>query len=146
MDSLPDGVVSVLARPVALAQPCMAAASTVGQNAVLNITVVDSANPLPLRTTTAPAVTGTVYRMINGVKTPVAGAVVQYNTWVPDLVVAETFTDSSGRYALCNLQFSFPGIGAVGYISAAALGNAGSLGSWVTVTVSGPGTVDIIVP
>ena len=145
MDSLPDGLVSVLARPGALAQPCMAAASTVGQNAVLNVTVVDSANPLPLRTTTAPAVTGTVYRLINGVKTPVAGAVVQYNTWVPDLVVAETFADSSGRYALCNLQFSYPN-GPLGYISAAAPGNAGSSSGWITVTVSGPGTVDIIVP
>jgi hypothetical protein len=146
IDNVQDGQVSVVAAIGAVEQPCMAVANTMGQNAVLTVTVVDPANPLPQRTTTAPAVAGTVYRLINGVKTPLAGAVVQYNSWVPDLVLAETVSDSNGRYALCNLQFTYPGTG--GYIFATASENRFVYldNKWTTLTVSGPGTLDIIVP
>ncbi len=147
IDSVPDGKVAVIAQLGAVEQPCMAAGSTTGQNAVINVTVVDPANPQPQRMTTAPAVTGTVYRLINGIKTPLVGAVVQYNSWVPDLLLAETVTDSSGHYALCNLQFSFGTASSqFGAIVATAAENRYSSNGWTTTTVSGPGTVDIIVP
>jgi hypothetical protein len=147
IDSVQDGVVAVMALRGVYEQPCMAVANTVGQNAVLNVTVVDPANPLPQLMTTAPAVTGTVYRLVNGVKTPLAGAVVDYSAWVPDLIVAQTVTDSSGHYALCNLQFSFGQAEQFGTIFAVAAENQhASEALWSTVNVSGPGTVDIIVP
>ena len=65
IDSLRDGQVGVTVAVGAVEQPCMATASTLGQNATLNVTVVDPANPLPQMMTAAPAVTGTVYRLIN---------------------------------------------------------------------------------
>jgi hypothetical protein len=147
IDNVQDGKVSIVASLGAVEQPCMAVASTMGGNAAINVTLVDPANPMPQRTTTAPAVTGTVYRIIDGVKTPLAGATVQYSAWVPDLLLAETVSDSSGRYALCNLQFSF-GNSALGYIFATASENRFVYedDKWATLTVAGPGTVDIIVP
>ena len=145
IDSLPDGAISVMASAGDLIQPCMAVANTMGQNAALNVTVVDPANPLPQLTTTAPAVTGTVYRLANGVNTPLAGAILQFNIWVPDLVVAETVTDSNGRYAMCNLQFSFPDT-ELGYVSAVAPEFQHTSDKWITMTVSGPGRLDIVVP
>ena len=146
IDNVQDGRVAVAALVGALEQPCMAAGSTAGQNPVINVTLVDPANPQPQRTTTAPAVTGTVYRMIGGVKTPLAGAVVQYNSWVPDLLLAETVSDVNGHYSLCNLQFTYAGTG--GYIFATASENRFVYQDavWTTLTVAGPGTVDIVVP
>jgi hypothetical protein len=142
IDSVPDGEVAVMAGAD---QPCMAAASTVGRDAVINVTIVDPANPLPELTTTAPAVTGTVYRFANGVLVPVAGAFVQFSIWDPDLVFAETVTDSKGRYAMCNLQFSFADLVGTGFISAVAPEFRNTDKS-NTIAVSGPGLFDIVVP
>jgi hypothetical protein len=149
IDSLPGGVVMINSGGQRFVQPCMAVGSTNGQNGLLNVTLVDSLNPLPQLTTTAPAVTGTVYQLVNGVQTPVAGTMLQYQTWVPDLVVAETVSDSSGHYAFCSLQFTLFGArpsGQVGYVTAYSPSNPHAIGSSTTVTVSGPGTVDIVVP
>jgi hypothetical protein len=146
MDSIPDGVVAVMAQRGALVQSCMATGSTEGHDAVINVTVVDAANPKPERMTTAPAVTGTVYRLVNGIKTPVAGALLLFGTWVPDLITAQTYSDSNGHYAFCNLQFNAVSSEVpIAGISAAAPGNE-TTDQWGSVSVSGPGTVDIIVP
>ncbi len=147
IDSLPDG--RVLVRGAGWPQftsPCMAVANTIGQNDVVNVTVVDGTHPLPLLTTTQPAVTGTVYQLINGVRVPVPGAEVLIEAWVPDLTVAATFADSAGRYSLCNLRLDPDNGAGVGFVSAVAPGNSGTESLWTTLTVSGAGIFDIVVP
>ena len=124
----------------------MAVANTIGQNDVVNVTVVDGTHPLPLLTTTQPAVTGTVYQLINGVRVPVPGAEVLIEAWVPDLTVAATFADSAGRYSLCSLRLNPDNGAGVGYLSAVAPGNSGTESLWTTITVSGAGIFDIVVP
>jgi hypothetical protein len=147
IDSVPDAHVSITAAGLGgFSQPCMAVGNTIGQNDVVNVTVVDAANPLPLLAITAPAITGTIYRMVDGLRVPVAGAVVLIEAWELDLVVATTIADSQGRYSLCGLQLSLGNEVGLGFVSAVAPGNSGVESLWTTITVSGAGIFDIVVP
>ena len=104
MDSVQDGV-AVVDLVVGFDQPCTTVANTIGHDAVMNVTVVDQAHPLPQFATAPPALSGTVTQMVNGTLVPVIGALVQVTT-AEDVVVAVTHADSAGHYSICNLPFS----------------------------------------
>jgi hypothetical protein len=124
-------------------QPCTASANTIGHNAVTNVTVVDPAHPLPPFATTQPAVSGTISQMVNGTLVPVIGAIVQATPPDDDIPLAITHADSAGHYSLCNLPFSERYFGQTIELSA----SKPVFGAFtLPVLLTGPGTVDIIVP
>ncbi|HEY4100398.1 MAG TPA: Ig-like domain-containing protein [Gemmatimonadales bacterium] len=146
-DSVQDGR-AVATSVVGFDQPCAVVANTIGRNAVMNITVVDPAHPLPQFATGQPVVSGTVSRtLVDGTIVPVIGAAIMATSGTDfngdNTTVALTHSDSSGRFALCSLPFTDPYYGPT-----IQLWTAKSASGPFTpaVQVTGPGAVDIIVP
>ena len=78
---------------------------------------LNTTNPQPLMTT-RPLITGTVFEMTpDGPKT-VAGAYVYVETW-PDLTVADTVTDLTGHFTICDGTGGHVYAGKTGYGSSA---------------------------
>jgi hypothetical protein len=81
--------------------------------------------------------------MVNGTLVPVIGAIVQATPPDDDIPLAITHADSAGHYSLCNLPFSERYFGQTIELSA----SKPVFGAFtLPVLLTGPGTVDIIVP
>lgn len=100
---IPTSTVVIEAGGPGMTQPCVARvdvtnASVSGVDAELE----SAENPRPDRHTASPVVKGTVYEETPTGRQPVAGASVWFDS-ADDLWIANTTTDSNGRYAMCNL-------------------------------------------
>jgi hypothetical protein len=147
MDSVQDGR-AVVTEVAGFDQPCTAIANTIGRNAEMDVTVVDPAHPLPQFATGQSVVSGTVSRtLIDGTIVPVIGAAIMATSGADfngdNITVALTHSDSGGRFALCSLPFPDPYYGPTIQLWTAK----SAAGPFTPSTqVTGPGTVDIIIP
>ena len=116
MDLLPPGSTVILypytsaSYPTNYDQPCASIVELADSSAAMDIELVPKDHPRPETATSLPLITGIVYELKGGVRQPVAGAYLSFDTQrysdndFPSL--ATTTTDASGRYAICRLPSS----------------------------------------
>jgi hypothetical protein len=100
-----NGVFTIVAGKPGYVQPCDADATGQVPNASLEVELVSTAslttgNPQPLMTT-RPLVSGFVFEMTPDGPKGVPGAYVYVEAF-PDVLVAETMTDLTGHFTMCN--------------------------------------------